>query len=471
MKKILVLILLGITTAILPMSFYSDVKVDAVESVPTKSTVTEIVWNLNGRTVIGSGSYEIPFSELEYFASLIPTESYNVDVSGRYKFYIDDVEVHQNGAHNGYTEYTTIITKNIKNDSSGFFKIYNNEDTNSIFEISWESGEGLWVKPTSLTNSSFINTFKIVFDVPIEVPNPNVVFMDGNVEYAVNEVSYNSAVTMPTNLTKIDHHFVGWYCDSYFIEPFNESTLITTPTILYGKWVLSDKPNPEINYDEIEIKFFTNGTVTSGTYSKLYNLLYAKGELEPVDNYQIFEDYIVRFKDKYYLDDLSMKHYVSEHYIAFYIESDLLNETYHVFVLPNDTWLNNDVMDDLIVGGDTIAIMYEATKYNVTFMNGEVVFEEMEVGFNKAIVPPTSPTKAGFVFAGWFKDEDFIEGWKMSDLVTEDITLYAKFVPAGSGGSAVIPDDINNSIEDIIIYSIIALVVIVGLVVIIKKKR
>lgn len=69
------------------------------------------------------------------------------------------------------------------------------------------------------------------------------------------------------------------------------------------------------------------------------------------------------------------------------------------------------------------------TKFTVTFeSNGGSAVEALEIEQNKKIVEPTDPTKSGYAFEGWYKNEGLTEPWVFeTDTVTEDITLYAKW--------------------------------------------
>lgn len=60
---------------------------------------------------------------------------------------------------------------------------------------------------------------------------------------------------------------------------------------------------------------------------------------------------------------------------------------------------------------------------------------------NKTMVAPANPERAGFTFAGWYKDAACTQAWTFAkDVVTADMTLYAKWTknavtPGGNGGS------------------------------------
>ena len=49
---------------------------------------------------------------------------------------------------------------------------------------------------------------------------------------------------------------------------------------------------------------------------------------------------------------------------------------------------------------------------------------------------PAQPTAEGYMFGGWYADEDYTTKYDFSAAVTEDITLYAKWTQKSSGGSS-----------------------------------
>ena len=72
----------------------------------------------------------------------------------------------------------------------------------------------------------------------------------------------------------------------------------------------------------------------------------------------------------------------------------------------------------------------EALKFTVTFDSQEgsdVPQQAIEEGDNA--VQPSNPEREDYTFGGWFKEADCINQWNFpTDVVTEDITLYAKWI-------------------------------------------
>ena len=89
-----------------------------------------------------------------------------------------------------------------------------------------------------------------------------------------------------------------------------------------------------------------------------------------------------------------------------------------------------------------VAIIFTATfsackkdkpTYTVTFNSngGAEVANQIITGNGKATKPSPDPTKAEYVFGGWYKDNNTFEyKWDFAATITADITLYAKWITA-----------------------------------------
>ena len=81
-----------------------------------------------------------------------------------------------------------------------------------------------------------------------------------------------------------------------------------------------------------------------------------------------------------------------------------------------------------------IVVACTKTMYTVTFdSTGGSAVASVEVEENLTVEEPADPTKTGYVFVGWFTSDSVASGdeWDFEvDLVTEDITLYARWTVA-----------------------------------------
>jgi len=88
-------------------------------------------------------------------------------------------------------------------------------------------------------------------------------------------------------------------------------------------------------------------------------------------------------------------------------------------------------------GGDPIIPKPPAGTFEVAFdsRGGSDVAKLANVAGGSKITKPTDPTRADYIFDGWFKEVGYINAWDFSaDTVTRDITLYAKWAPDENGG-------------------------------------
>ncbi len=92
-----------------------------------------------------------------------------------------------------------------------------------------------------------------------------------------------------------------------------------------------------------------------------------------------------------------------------------------------------DFSKDKVIEDITIFAKWEIISYTIQFnsQGGSSVAEE-KVEYNKLIPEPNPPIQTSYVFQGWFKEMECINMWDFSkNKVTEDITLFAKWVFAG----------------------------------------
>lgn len=118
------------------------------------------------------------------------------------------------------------------------------------------------------------------------------------------------------------------------------------------------------------------------------------------------------------------------------------------YKLGNGSWTNGtgDALTNL-AAGTTVTVRLKATNtaphgvaqtytveagapLTVTFNSngGSDVASIGDLSYNESITAPTAPTKTGYTFVGWYKDEALNQAWDFSsDTVTADTTLYAKW--------------------------------------------
>lgn len=89
---------------------------------------------------------------------------------------------------------------------------------------------------------------------------------------------------------------------------------------------------------------------------------------------------------------------------------------------------------------DTVTLTVLAGQVTVEFISDGALFDSLVLQKGSKIDnPPSAPTKEGYTFAGWYKDNGtFEEAWDFAnDVVTGNITLYAKWVVEKPGAPTI----------------------------------
>ncbi|MFA6662563.1 MAG: InlB B-repeat-containing protein [Bacilli bacterium] len=106
----------------------------------------------------------------------------------------------------------------------------------------------------------------------------------------------------------------------------------------------------------------------------------------------------------------------------------------------------------------------------VTFMDGEVQYLVKEIEKGNIVTPPASPTKEGYVFVGWYKDAELTETFNFSETVTEDMTLYAKFIE-DSGGVVIPPEETKENNKTLYFVGAAALLLIAYITINLQRRK
>lgn len=104
---------------------------------------------------------------------------------------------------------------------------------------------------------------------------------------------------------------------------------------------------------------------------------------------------------------------------------------------------------ELIRDSEAVAV-WQMEEYSVTFVlgNGEAnVVKTVEYG--SYAVAPAEPTRADYIFTGWFTDSAFTTAWDPTMAIKADLTVYAGWIPAtytvsfnSNGGTPVAPQTV-----------------------------
>ncbi len=96
----------------------------------------------------------------------------------------------------------------------------------------------------------------------------------------------------------------------------------------------------------------------------------------------------------------------------------------------------------------TLFAQWAIKQFTVSFVsNGGTTINSKQVQYNSKITAE-QPVKSGYVFEGWYKDAALTTAWNfVSDVITENITLYAKWGSINTGGGNTNPPANNSGSE------------------------
>ena len=256
---------------------------------------------------------------------------------------------------------------------------------------------------------------------------------------------------------KVNEVFEGWYLDSSFNEPYSSTKIDKmTDITLYAKWGTGGDAFPafESTLAEVTIKA-AEGVLPEGakfTFRRGYSTdTYVWGCLDKfVDtkrktlislNTIGTANYDIIFWDKSGRNiirpngavNVTIKCNTSDHDIAMGFYETPVNEASSVedrlrkadITLDKDNeTISFDISEPFDSVGAFTAKQYFHVEYNPNggyYLNGDTVRS------GNVIDPWQTTTKAGFVFDGWYRDAGLTQPFTSTDVVTSNMTLYAKW--------------------------------------------
>lgn len=109
-------------------------------------------------------------------------------------------------------------------------------------------------------------------------------------------------------------------------------------------------------------------------------------------------------------------------------KDEISNQTYSFEGTTTFTMPNRDVTLTAQWTKNVVPVVM----HTVTFDSlGGTSIPAQEVADGTEVTSPAPPTKTGYVFSGWYTDSDFSSAYDFATPVTQDITLYAKWVAEG----------------------------------------
>ena len=254
---------------------------------------------------------------------------------------------------------------------------------------------GAWYEKKDLTGTpfNFTNTAIVKDTVLYAKWEPidcivTFVYNDDTTANTTETVKYGQAVTLPTPPSRDGYTPGGWFKEESYTNLYTSGDPITGPTTLYLKWISSA--------NSATITFVTGDGATTIDKMTVVKGSVPSAPSNPTKTYYKFA--------------------------GWYTDADCSEG--NLFIFGTDT-----VSEDI-----TLYAKWERIKCTVTFnMDGGTPtinpISNIDAGTKITEQKPSNPTKAGYVFAGWYKDNQKTElfNWDVDLVEQESTILYAKW--------------------------------------------
>jgi len=260
-----------------------------------------------------------------------------------------------------------------------------------------------WYKDTSFIelwqfHSDFVTADTTLYAKWTSKPDVEVLFEsnDGSV-VAPEHIRYNDMLPEPSNPTKANFIFEGWFKDADLTEKWNFATdRVQANIILYAKWGIK----------EHTLSFVSNGGTAVSPQTIAYNEKAIKPQ-NPIRIGYVFEGW---YKD-------------SDH---------------------TEKW---DFAMDRVQANIILYAKWAINEHTLSFVsNGGTAVSPQTIAYNEKAIKPQNPIRIGYIFEGWYKDQTFTTQWYFdTNVVTEDTKLYAKWrADSSTGGGGYSPNPTPN---------------------------
>ncbi len=235
--------------------------------------------------------------------------------------------------------------------------------------VGWYADEGL-TQPFEFGKTEAYSDLNLY--AKWEIKRNQVTFdTQGGTAIEPRQVAYGDTVVEPDEPQRDGYFFEGWFADEGCTVEYNFSKAVTEPLTLYAKWA-----------EKLVIMLDANGGSDAG------NLVIPKGA--SVDAFPYTER-------------------TGYHFAGWY---------------EGDAPVNAGKAFDK---STTLVAHWVPQQMIVTFMDGEDTYDVAIVDYDSRLARPADPVRAGYVFKGWYADEDCTVEYNFATPVTADITIYAKW--------------------------------------------
>ncbi|TCJ03807.1 InlB B-repeat-containing protein [Cytobacillus praedii] len=271
---------------------------------------------------------------------------------------------------------------------------------------------------------------------------------DGGSSVASQTVAHDGKAKEPDMPTKQGHTFAGWYTDNTYSTQYDFGTLINADKTIYAKWTvnqytISFDSNGGSALQSVKADFKTKISAPSaptkvgytfvGWYKDaLFNHEWAFDEDEVTDDQMLYAKWkIKKYKVSFDSNGGSSVIYQSVDHDGTATVPQPPTKQGYTFTgwYTDNTYSTPYDFGTSITGDKTIYAKWIINQYIISFQsNGGSNVDPLTEDYETKISAPLEPVKAGYIFVGWYKDEQYKNEWIFeADQVTDDQTLYAKW--------------------------------------------
>ncbi len=244
-------------------------------------------------------------------------------------------------------------------------------------------------------------------------------------------VDADQAFTKPIDPTKTGYSFEGWYTDSGLTTAYDFNTKASANITLYAKW---DK-NATISSGGSSGGGSSGGSSSSGSSSGSGSTTVSK--------------YTVTFNSN---GGSAVSNQTVESGDTASVPEDPTRTGCDFAGWYSDSALSTEYdFSSSITKNTTVYAKWTCTVHFE--VDGGSYIDDAVVTYNTAVDEPEEPTKDGYKFLGWYKDENFYVKYSFSSKVTKEMTLYAKWLEIDMEKQQIVTDTMEKMLNEKLIAS------------------
>jgi uncharacterized repeat protein (TIGR02543 family) len=483
MKRILLIILL--TIAIFTLDFGSSLNVNAAvgdeltfpdyPSTPFLTTgsvsISETILTINGSVStdkFGFTDYFINSTPVNY----TPGAIYKVDFE-----YVSGTFTHLSGVRPEFS----VLSDTSNTMSRTTLKEFSAENTQSISTYLQTLEGSTKIKISMMWDDAYqaeFSNLKLRVRVTETTVMMNTIWFKSYGGTYVNSKQYipNTAIGSLPTPTKEGFYFAGWFYESALTNKVNSTDIVTSNRALYPKWSLSPElPEgltfswilnpPTFNYKIIDNEiYFTNNNTTLIDLSLISNLEIDSNNLTIISSNPNYHT-LTYGSIQHEATIVEIPTGSSGIYLYFYRDG-----TQTVLQLHSTTIYIPEITEGFYIklSYDDLSPIIRTVTFN---SNGGSLIDPINIESGNNLTLPTTPTKTGFTFAGWYLDNQLLNLFYQSNPIEESITLHAKWSPIVEEDTEVTEDQNSDVLDFLENYWYIVLLFLLGIASLTGKRR